>query len=624
MALASVATGLVGSFLGALAGYLGGWVDGVVMRTMDLFLAFPYLLLALVRRRPLGPGILNTIVAIAVWTVPAFARVARSAVLQLKERDFVTAAISLGAKEARIMGVHLLPNFAATLVVYASLYLAYAILMESALSFLGLGVQPPTASWAGMIASGRNYVTSAPHIATIPGHRDRRRGPRLQPARRRPARRPRPTQRQALTRRSTAVHPAGAAATRPRGSGSPPSRLAGRQRVARVHERPPADARQRHRAHGRQADEERDAAADPGHALDDPERQRDVEAAEGGQPHGPAGPGRERPAGERARVSGGRARARARCAKPRAAQPVPTATTPSASTRSVAGMSTIVNAMITAATDPTRNTSTPSEAATGKWRPAASAIVASRRGAQRAQAAASAAVANACSSTRHTPPPRSRGRPGGQPEPERDLALDERVGVPLERRARAQVTLDRGPRAQPQLAARRQHVAHDQAVDRQDAAQEQHGAVGARAGRQQHLAAGDQQRARLPGAVDDHVVIGPDPGDAEQRVVAAGEQQRDEREPGRQSGRATASRRRPTRGRGHTMTTSSTRKAGRATPFTSATWRSNGTPAAAQRSASAVARKVAVHAEAATPSAACRPMVSGVERSAHTAKVTTV
>jgi peptide/nickel transport system permease protein len=170
VALASVALGLtLGSFLGALAGYLGGWVDGLVMRTMDLFLAFPYLLLAIIIVSALGPGILNTIVAIAVWTVPAFARVARSAVLQLKERDFVTAAISLGAKEARIMGVHLLPNFAATLVVYASLYLAYAILMESALSFLGLGVQPPTASWAGMIASGRNYVTSAPHIATIPG-----------------------------------------------------------------------------------------------------------------------------------------------------------------------------------------------------------------------------------------------------------------------------------------------------------------------------------------------------------------------------------------------------------------------------------------------------------------------
>jgi peptide/nickel transport system permease protein len=170
VAVASVALGLtLGSFLGALAGYLGGWVDGIVMRIMDLFLAFPYLLLAIIIVSALGPGIQNTILAIAVWTVPAFARVARSAVLQLKERDFVTAATALGAKEARIMMTHLLPNFGATLLVYASLYLAYAILMESALSFLGLGVQPPTASWAGMIASGRNYITAAPHIATIPG-----------------------------------------------------------------------------------------------------------------------------------------------------------------------------------------------------------------------------------------------------------------------------------------------------------------------------------------------------------------------------------------------------------------------------------------------------------------------
>jgi len=170
VAVASVAMGLLlGSFLGAIAGYVGGAVDTLVMRLMDLLLAFPYLLLAIIIVSALGPGTWNTIIAIAVWTVPAFARVARSAVLQLKDRDFVVAATSLGAKEARILGVHLLPNFAATLVVYASLYLAYAILMESALSFLGLGVQPPTASWAGMIASGRNYVTSAPHIATIPG-----------------------------------------------------------------------------------------------------------------------------------------------------------------------------------------------------------------------------------------------------------------------------------------------------------------------------------------------------------------------------------------------------------------------------------------------------------------------
>jgi len=170
VALSSVGIGLlIGSTLGAIAGYLGGWLDALIMRSMDLLLAFPYLLLAIVIVAALGPGLVNTVIAIAVWTVPAFARVARSAVLQIKERDFIVAALALGAKEERVMRVHLLPNFAATLVVYASLYLAYAILMESALSFLGLGVQPPRASWAGMISNGRNYITSAPHIATIPG-----------------------------------------------------------------------------------------------------------------------------------------------------------------------------------------------------------------------------------------------------------------------------------------------------------------------------------------------------------------------------------------------------------------------------------------------------------------------
>lgn len=170
VAVSSVGIGLtLGSLLGALAGYLGGALDALVMRLMDLMLAFPYLLLAIVIVSALGPGMVNTILAIGVWTVPAFARIARSAVLQLKERDFVSAALALGAKQERVMRVHLAPNFGATLVVYASLYLAYAILMESALSFLGLGVQPPQASWAGMISNGRNYITSAPHIATIPG-----------------------------------------------------------------------------------------------------------------------------------------------------------------------------------------------------------------------------------------------------------------------------------------------------------------------------------------------------------------------------------------------------------------------------------------------------------------------
>jgi peptide/nickel transport system permease protein len=136
---------------------------------MDMLLAFPYLLLAILIVSVLGPGVPNTILAIGIWTTPAFARVARGTVASMRDRDFVHAARALGAGDPRILLGHLLPNTVATLVVYGALNLAYAVLMESALSFLGLGVQPPTPSWGGMIASGRDFITLAPHIITIPG-----------------------------------------------------------------------------------------------------------------------------------------------------------------------------------------------------------------------------------------------------------------------------------------------------------------------------------------------------------------------------------------------------------------------------------------------------------------------
>lgn len=167
---AAVALGLLlGVALGAAAGYLGGATDTVIMRAMDILLAFPYLLLAIIIVSALGAGMINSIVAIAIWATPSFARVARSAVIGLREREFVDAARAQGARDLRIMTQHILPNFVATLAVYASLNMANAVLMEAALSFLGLGVQPPTASWAVMIANGRDYITNAPHIATIPG-----------------------------------------------------------------------------------------------------------------------------------------------------------------------------------------------------------------------------------------------------------------------------------------------------------------------------------------------------------------------------------------------------------------------------------------------------------------------
>jgi len=158
-----------GTLFGLIAGYFGGAIDEVIMRIMDILLAFPYLLLAILIVSALGPGIWNTILAIGIWGVPIFARQTRGAVIAIRDREFIQAARAIGAPGIRIMAIHLFPNIIPPIVVYAALYMGYAILMESALTFLGLGIQPPTPSWAEMIASGRNYVIVAPHIATIPG-----------------------------------------------------------------------------------------------------------------------------------------------------------------------------------------------------------------------------------------------------------------------------------------------------------------------------------------------------------------------------------------------------------------------------------------------------------------------
>jgi peptide/nickel transport system permease protein len=167
-----VATGMglaAGVAVGLIAGFLGGWVDEILMRAMDILLAFPYLLLAIAIASALGPGELNTQIAIAVWTLPSFARLIRGSVISLKEREFVEAARAMGAGNQRIIWRHLLPNALSPIIVYGTLFVARAIMMEAALSFLGLGVQPPTASWGNMISAGRNYLRLAPHIATVPG-----------------------------------------------------------------------------------------------------------------------------------------------------------------------------------------------------------------------------------------------------------------------------------------------------------------------------------------------------------------------------------------------------------------------------------------------------------------------
>jgi ABC-type dipeptide/oligopeptide/nickel transport system permease subunit len=162
----AVAAGLV---LGTLAGFTGGWLDAVLMRGIEILLAFPYLLLALAIVAVLGPGALNTTIAVGIWGVPAVTRIVRGSVLVLRETEYVGAARALGAPGFALLRRHILPNIVPGLIVYATLFMANAILLEAALSFLGLGVQPPTASWGLMVSTGRDVLLVAPHVATVPG-----------------------------------------------------------------------------------------------------------------------------------------------------------------------------------------------------------------------------------------------------------------------------------------------------------------------------------------------------------------------------------------------------------------------------------------------------------------------
>ena len=170
VSILSVLIGLAGGVvIGTLSGYIGGLVDAVLMRLMDLLLSFPYLLLAIVMVAALGAGTFNTTLAIGIWALPTFARMVRASVLSIISREYITAAHAIGVSHLRIMLTHVIPNFISPIIVYATLFMANAIMLEAALSFLGLGVQPPTPSWGEMISSGRNFLMVAPHVATIPG-----------------------------------------------------------------------------------------------------------------------------------------------------------------------------------------------------------------------------------------------------------------------------------------------------------------------------------------------------------------------------------------------------------------------------------------------------------------------
>jgi peptide/nickel transport system permease protein len=160
---------VLGTSLGAISGYYGGWVDETMMRLMDVLFAFPAILLAIAIMAALGPGVTNAMIAIGIVYTPIFARITRGSVLTIREEVFVTVAKSIGSRDIRIISVHIFPNALPPIIVETTLSLAFAILAEAALSFLGLGTQPPDPSWGRMLSESRGYIQEAPWLGIFPG-----------------------------------------------------------------------------------------------------------------------------------------------------------------------------------------------------------------------------------------------------------------------------------------------------------------------------------------------------------------------------------------------------------------------------------------------------------------------
>lgn len=160
---------LLGGMLGLIAGFYGGWIDKLLMRIIDVMLSFPYILLAIIIVTILGPSLLNAMIAIAISSTPMYARLMRSSVLAQKEEEYVMAERSLGTSQISLMFVTILPNSIMPMIVQATLGIGNAILSSAALSFIGLGAQPPNPEWGLMIASSRQFITSAWWIVTFPG-----------------------------------------------------------------------------------------------------------------------------------------------------------------------------------------------------------------------------------------------------------------------------------------------------------------------------------------------------------------------------------------------------------------------------------------------------------------------
>lgn len=167
--LSVLLSGVVGTALGMLAGYRRGWVETVLMRLVDVFLSIPAVLLAIITVAVLGPGLVNVVLVLALTRWPRYARVAHGQTLVMSGMAYVENAVLAGASRTRILFRHILPNIAGALIVVATLEFGLMILFEAGLSFLGLGVQPPTASWGAMLSTGRNYVATAWWVATLPG-----------------------------------------------------------------------------------------------------------------------------------------------------------------------------------------------------------------------------------------------------------------------------------------------------------------------------------------------------------------------------------------------------------------------------------------------------------------------
>ncbi|MFC4557476.1 nickel transporter permease [Virgibacillus kekensis] len=160
---------VIGVLLGGIAGYFGKWVDHIIMRFIDILLAFPSILLAIALVAVLGPSLRNAMIAIGIVGIPQFARIVRSAVLSVKETEYIEAARAIGAKHGRTLFQHVLPNCTAPIIVQATLSVGTAILDAAGLSFLGLGAQPPKPEWGAMLDAGRDALQTAPWVVTFPG-----------------------------------------------------------------------------------------------------------------------------------------------------------------------------------------------------------------------------------------------------------------------------------------------------------------------------------------------------------------------------------------------------------------------------------------------------------------------